>query len=639
MKRFFSFLAVFAMVFSLLSGCNGEPRPTEPMDPVPDTFQGLVLTVEPGVNVTLYSGFEEGTPIQPSQVYQEETRHYYCYSGLFGAYCCKAGGAGRYTVIQNISMTQEKANTKTVMDVTPGKTTGKGWESPTVTLFTQELLENGWRSDVSMWPDYAEGFATPYFTEEHGEHQMTTQAQLEAYLQGLDDQDDDLYLYNTGYSGMYHHQIPMAVFTTSDLSGADTVEEAAAAMDNGKPTIFYRAHIHGNEPAAGEGALAVIRLLDGSWGHYLEQMNICIIPRGSPDGAQNYERTILGGVDPNRDNLRLRTPEVESYMHLCQVLDPHIIIDGHEYKSSASSQTVSGGDLMLGLGYGYDNTPEFRELMLQMSNEIFANVEENGLDYRYYSNYTNTVNANISRSFAARQGTMFFLVETRGIGCGLSFYERRIATHIASVESIFDQTAQDPQLILTTVAAEKQNIIDKGAVYNTDNVIVLSTKATEDPGLRHDLAKYDQLTGQKQPGQVIPKVYSSIVSQRIAPTAYVIPAGESFTEKVLALMDKHGITYTFIPEGSRVQLQQYDTKESDMLTDETTVTFPKGAYVFCKNQVRGGTLSLLMEPDFEDLAEHQGTLVQQGMITGDGGKYPIYRYIHDLNGEGFINYQ
>ena len=86
-------------------------------------------------------------------------------------------------------------------------------------------------------------------------------------------------------------------------------------------------------------------------------------------------------------------------------------------------------------------------------------------------------------------------------------------------------------------------------------------------------------------------------------------------------------------------LQQYDAKEADMLTDETTVTFPKGAYVFCKNQVRGGTLSLLMEPDIEDLAEHQGTLVQQGMVTGDGGKYPIYRYIHDLNEEGFINVQ
>lgn len=627
------------MIFCLLSGCGGEPKPTEPADPVPDTFQGLVLMVEPGINVTLYSGFEEGTPVQPTEVYKEETRHYYCYSGLFGAYCCKVNGAGHYTVIQNISMTQEKATAKTVMDVTPGKTTGQGWEAPSVTLYTQELLENGWRSDVSMWPDYAEGFTTPYFTEEHGEHQMTTQAQLEAFLQGLDDQDDDLYLYNTGYSGMYHHQIPMAVFTTSDLSGADTIEKAAAAMDNGKPTIFYRAHIHGNEPAAGEGAMAVIRLLDGSWGHYLEQMNICIIPRGSPDGAQNYERTVMGGVDPNRDNLRLRTPEVTSYMWLCQVLDPHIIIDGHEYKSSTASQSVSGGDLMLGVGYGYENTPEFQDLMLQMSKEIFANVEKNGLDYRYYSNYVNTVNANISRSFAARQGTMFFLVETRGIGYGLSFYERRIATHIASVESIFDQTARDPQRILTTVAAEKQNIIDRGAVYHGDNRIVLSTKATEDPGLGHVLNKYDQLTGMSQTGQTIPKVYSNILSQRTAPTAYVIPAGESFTEKVLELMDKHGITYTFLPEGSRVLLQQYDTKEADMLTDETTVTFPKGAYVFCKNQVRGGTLSLLMEPDIEDLAEHQGTLVQQGMITGDGGKYPIYRYIHDLNEEGFINVQ
>jgi hypothetical protein len=41
----------------------------------------------------------------------------------------------------------------------------------------------------------------------------------------------------------------------------------------------------------------------------------------------------------------------------------------------------------------------------------------------------------------------------------------------------------------------------------------------------------------------------------------------------------------------------------------------------------------------DDVAEQMGTMVQQGMIHGTGGVYPIYRYIHDLNAEGFIDYK
>jgi hypothetical protein len=120
----------------------------------------------------------------------------------------------------------------------------------------------------------------------------------------------------------------------------------------------------------------------------------------------------------------------------------------------------------------------------------------------------------------------------------------------------------------------------------------------------------------------------------------VIPAGESFTDKVLALADKHGISYTYIPEGAALQLQQYTgTVELADLTEEKLTYFVKGAYVFTMNQVDAYILGVLMEPDVTDSAENKGSLAQQGIITPTNGLFPIYRYIHDLNEKDFVDYE
>lgn len=638
MRRLIAFLVALSAVLCLCAGCGGQEA--QPKDPGPADFKGLVLKAASDVTVSLYSEFDEGAPISPTHTFEGEEEDYYYYSGLFGAYRCKANGSGYYTITKNITMTEEKNQTKTVIDVTPGKMAGDGWEPAALSIYTDELLTGGFSDDLSQWPEYEAVFASPYFTQDHGDHQITTQTQMEEYLKSLDSADDRMYLYSAGTSKLYRHDIPIAVFTTTDLSGASDLEQAAKLMGQDKPTVLYRAQMHGNEPAGGEAALAMIKWLDEDLGNdLLDKLNICVIPRQNPDGAHNYERTVMGGIDPNRDSLRLETPEITAYMQLCQWLEPEIIIDGHEYNAQVVNKNLADGDILVGLGYTNDNTMTFRDISLEVSHLIFDAVAENGLGYRYYSNYVNSANASISRAYASQQGTLFFLLETRGIGCGLAAYPRRIATHIISTETILRFAAENADRIQSTVDAERQNIITNGAIYDMGDTILLDTSAVEDITLRHPSKKFEQLTGLATDNILTPKVYSAVTRSRVAPTAYVIPAGESFTETVLKLMDKHGIEYTFIPEGSTVKLQQYSSAEADLLTNEKSVTFPKGAYVFCKNQVRGITLSMLMEPDVDDVAEQSSTLVQQGILRATNGLFPLYRYIHNLNAAGFIDYQ
>ena len=68
-----------------------------------------------------------------------------------------------------------------------------------------------------------------------------------------------------------------------------------------------------------------------------------------------------------------------------------------------------------------------------------------------------------------------------------------------------------------------------------------------------------------------------------------------------------------------IQLQQYGGTTSEAtLTEEKSVTFPNGAYVFTMNQVGGRILANLMEPDVTDISAGNSTLVMAGMIPSDG---------------------
>ena len=600
-----------------------------------ETARELVLKAPEGVRVVLMAGFEGEVTVSPARTYQEDGFTYYCYTGLQGACRSVATGLGYYSTTQNIVVNENLPQTP--VDVTPEKRAGTGWEPESVQMFADALRTGAFSDDLSQWPGYKDVFTTPWFTQSHARHQITTQTQLEDYLKSLNDQQDDLYLYSIGASNIYRQDIPMAVLTKTDLSGAATLEDMAKALQNGKPTVLYRAHIHGVEPASGEAALAVISLLDNRWNKYLEQMNVCIIPRSAPDSAQNFTRYVGGTIEPNQDCLRLKTAEVEHFVKVSRLLLPEVVIDGHEYQCHVPDAMVEGGDILVGLGYTVENAPDFRKVELEIAEKIFATTKENGLSSRYYTDVVSTGNnANGARSYAANMGSLFFLHESRGIGMGTDLYPRRIISHVTAVEGLLGYIYENPQKIIDTVAAERADIIQKGSVYSEDQRLPIEIKSRPNESLAHGAKTYDQLTGQAVEVTVIPKEMDDVVRSVPAPTAYVIPAGASFTDQVLKRLDQQGIAYTFIPKGSKVFLQQYS--ETGLL-EETAVTFPKGAYAVCRNQVQGRNLYHLMEPEIPNHGQTKGTLVAQGVIAPENGVYPIYRYIHDLNKAGMLDYK
>ena len=623
-----------------------------------ENFVGLVLkTSVSGISVKLFQNYNTSDDKLLTPVFVENTddggsTYYYEIKALNRYYMIAKpeSGYNRYNNHYNLYFTEEEAATKTVMDVTPNKRSTNGWDPPTeIRHRTSEVMDNVYPSDASLWPQYAEVFTTPAFREGRNEHMQTTQTEMENFIAGLDDANDNMYVYTLGQSAGKAFDIPLVIFTTVDLSGADTLEAAAALIradseKNNKLTIHHQGQIHGNEPAAGEASLGMLLRLDGEYGEsLLDTMNIYVIPRLSPYGAYKSQRQVYltssTTTDPNRDFLRLRTAETQARMVAYNLFEPEVVFDSHEYQESLTSTSHKRKDLMLCTHWMPNHDDTYKQTALDLAYAAFDQITEDGLYYSWYSDSVGGMGANTGSSNTAFRSSLHILMETSGINQGLLQYERRVATHVSALTGLYAYLDANAAAVKKTVQENRAQYIENGKTYREDDIVVLDATTSDHEEL-HIQGKMVNLYNGTLTDTVYPAYVPDVINRfRIAPTAYVIPAKASFTEQVLSLMDKQGISYSYVPEGATIMLQQYTgtVTEAD-LTDEKPVTFKDGAYVFTMDQVDGYILANLMEPDVNDTASDKGTLVQQGIISATNGMFPIYRYIHDLNEEDFVDY-
>ena len=91
---------------------------------------------------------------------------------------------------------------------------------------------------------------------------------------------------------------------------------------------------HGNEPASREAALAQIRDMaystDPATIAYLESHRVVWIPTSGPDSFPN-RRFNSNNVNPNRDFFILSQPEPRAIVSTINAVNPHLIVDAHEY--------------------------------------------------------------------------------------------------------------------------------------------------------------------------------------------------------------------------------------------------------------------------------------------------------------------
>ncbi len=596
----------------------------------------LTVKVPSGVTVTLYTGLAgTGSTISASSSSTSNGIKTIKYSSLNnGTYSVYARGTGYYELYQGVYIN----GANLTMDCDPGKKSGVGYEAPKTVAYTNAATAKGkaFANDPSYFTGYEHIFDTPFFTiETKGKNEFTTNPEMVAYLKGLLEKTDDMYYYNLGKTPTYSLDIPLAIFTKTDITDMTLAEAGEAVRANGKPTVLYQAQIHGNEPSATEGALVLAGALargeikNAAGNDILESINVLVIPRINGDGSKAFQRfNVYNNINMNRDYMAIKASETKYVIDVFNKFLPEIVVDAHEMGPDNSTESQVYEDVQLWFGAGKNNSSSFMNANIALAENIFDYAEANSLRPYYYLSVMNFGDGNnsVGPFYYGLRGSLAYCVETMGINIGYGNYYRRVFAQYIAGEGFLKYAADNAEAVQATVNAERNRIIAAGETFSTtSNKLVLDhTSSTYNKSYSRPYVNLG--TGNVGSGTEKPIIYNTANVTRTRPTAYLVKSSASGFSKVKANLDKHDIKYYELGEAASISVKQYSgSGSSASYGSAASVSFPVGSIIVPMNQMNGNVIGMLFEPDVRDTAtssDYYCTYVQTGTLSASS----IYRY-------------
>ncbi|MEP7058416.1 MAG: M14 family zinc carboxypeptidase, partial [Caldimonas sp.] len=166
---------------------------------------------------------------------------------------------------------------------------------------------------AARFPDPPVAYRTPAF--EPGHAALTSNAELHAALarlagnHGQRSSAPEVRLLPLGTSQTGTPIEALLLMHAEPGASASPAGRFGVALAPGRPTVLLIGQQHGDEPAGSEALLVIAQeLAQGSLESVLDRINVVVLPRANPDGAEANRRTTASGIDANRDHLLLKTP-------------------------------------------------------------------------------------------------------------------------------------------------------------------------------------------------------------------------------------------------------------------------------------------------------------------------------------------
>lgn len=317
---------------------------------------------------------------------------------------------------------------------------------------------------------------------------------------------------------------------------ADTT--AAGLRSGPLPTVLMIGQQHGDEPAGSEALLVLAqRLARGPLEPLLERMNVLILPRANPDGAQDQRRPTASGIDLNRDHLLLKTPEAQAQAQLVREYRPVVVVDAHEYtvvgRYLEKFNAVQRYDALV----QYATTANLPEFVTRAAEEwyrrpLVAALKAQGLSVEWY--YTTSmdvadrkvsmggVHPDTGRNVNGLRNAVSLLIETRGVGIGRLHLKRRVQTHLVAIESVLRSTASRSADLMKL----RQYVDQETAGRACQGEVVVEAAATPS---EYVLTMLDPVTGADKPVTVAwdSSLELHPLRVRARPCGYWLAAGET----------------------------------------------------------------------------------------------------------------
>lgn len=489
---------------------------------------------------------------------------------------------------------------------------------------------------LCIWPDeILEKYASP---DVPAMHQCMTQPELEHSLEVLNQKCACFHLFSLGKTKHYGYNLPLVILTKEKLEQTSNWKAGLSLLAKGEKTnILYQAQIHGNEVAAGEGAIEVLRWFAETEGaeEILEKINLIVVPRVNPEAAYLYRRMAYNNIDLNRDHMACDAWETRVLHQVFQSLLPEVVLDGHEftfYLADAEGEkgyVKKGNEVMSSPGTSLNIDDAVMTAGFELCGRVFEDMKTAGWKINHFGTSEDPA---FGRVYYGLHQCLSFLIETRGIGGGRYGMEKRVRAQKEIMLAYIRHVMQDSALIKKTVweareraASKKEIVLQHGAT---------GMKHTPYCGCEEQYYLDGTLRGKTDDFMELNDLRARV---RLRPEAYIIPADIKSIDAIIGKVEALGCRIEKLEPGTKMMAHQYSfveqrpgsEHEQDILTDRKALqeyVFEKGAYVFTAEDFRAIPLSLLMEPDVTDAGKNKVSLFQQNCLAFDEETklFPLY---------------
>lgn len=305
---------------------------------------------------------------------------------------------------------------------------------------------------AARFPAPAVRYETPGLAD--GRRAFTTHAEMTQWLRGLATSVKGSTKAELLDIGRSQRGVPLQALVLTRAGGTDV-----AALDASvRPTVLLIGQQHGDEPAPAEALLVMAReLSQGLLEPLLDRINVILVPRANPDGAEAGTRVTANGIDMNRDHLLLNTPEAQALAKLVRNYRPAAVVDAHEYTVVGRFLQKFGGIQRYDALLQHATTANLPEFINKAALEWFRQPMVSALTAQgltnewYYTTSTNLDDRTISmggtqpdtgRNVNGLKNTVSMLVETRGVGIGRTDIQRRVHTQVTALTSALRSAAE-----------------------------------------------------------------------------------------------------------------------------------------------------------------------------------------------------
>lgn len=480
---------------------------------------------------------------------------------------------------------------------------------------------------AALYPEPRVTYTTPSFAP--GRADFTSHGELMAFL-------------TTATDGVAHAQL-RTMGTSQQGRAIAAVVVARGGLDitalrrNGRPSVLIIGQQHGNEPAGGEATLVIIeRLARGDLVPVLDHINVVIVPRANPDGAEAFRRTTANGIDLNRDHVLARTPEARVLIGLMRELDPALVVDAHEYSVIGSWVRHFGGlarpDVLVQAATQANLTPAIALLQDGTFLPALRNAfDAQGLTHDWYSFadsreakvvHMGGLEPDLARNATGLRHAAGVLIETRGIGIGRINWKRRVFAQVTAMEAALKTAARNA--IAVNVARDDSRRFD--LVRDPARLLVVRARTSPE---RRDMVFVDPASGALRPVTVDWRSSLSILPEvtRPRPWGYVLPPSAVAAARRLVEL---GIAVDTLGAQATLKVERYrtvaiergagDTIHGRFELEKGEDTIPAGSFLVTLDQRLATLAALLLEPD-----SAAGYVTNRLVALDVGDRVPILR--------------